>query len=124
MAATVQTVQSGQRAVDILATGAVAQASTATYVTVAGTDMDARAWRSAAYTIAVATNDVTWQVLGANTSDYSDAVVVQAGASVVAGANSSYAANPAPYGFYRVQIKDTSGGTHGTATVSGMAKGI
>lgn len=123
MAVGVISVLAGLQSVDLFATGPVAQASTSSYVAVAGTDIDARAWRSVAYTIAVATHDVTWQVLGANSADYSDAVVVQAGASVVAGANSSYAIAQAPFAFYRVQIEDTVGGTHGTATVNGVAKG-
>jgi hypothetical protein len=119
----VQTVTSGARQADILVTGAVTQASTSAYVTVDGCDLDARAWKTVAYTISVATNAVTWQVMGANASDYSDAVVVQAGASVAAAAASSFVANPAPYAFYRVQVKDTSAGTHGSATVNGVAKG-
>jgi|GEM_PF-2220920 len=113
----------GGRSVDIYATGTVTQASTATYATVTGADIDARAWRSVAYTIVVTTNAVTWQVLGANSADYSDAVVVQEGASVAAGASSTYAVAQAPYAYYRIQIQDTVSGTHGTAKIAGLAKG-
>jgi hypothetical protein len=122
MAASLNSVQVGNRTVDILDTGIVSQASTASFVTVAGADVDARPWRTVAYTISVATNAVTWQVLGANSSDYSDAVVVQSGASVAAGANSSYAPATPPYAFYRVQIQDTAGGSHGVVTIRGLAK--
>lgn len=115
-------ITAGTRVADIGQTGAQAQASTNAFATVPGADIDARAFRSVSYTIAVTGNAVTWQVLGANAADYSDAVVVQAGASVPAGSNSSYSIQQAPFSFYRVQIQDTVGGTHGNATVNGTAK--
>ena len=120
--ATPSQIVAGTRAADILLTGPQSQASTNAYAAVAGADIDARAFRSVSYTITVVTHDVTWEVLGANVSDFSDAVVVQAGASVVAGGSSSYSVQQAPFSFYRVQIEDTVGGTHGTATVNGTAK--
>ena len=64
--------------VDIVAP--VGQLSTNAYVVLTGSGMDLRAWRSLAYTLAVITNDVTWEVYGANASDYSDEQAVQAGA--------------------------------------------
>lgn len=100
-----------------------AQASTASTAVVDGSEFDARAWRSLAYTIKVATQDVTWSVFGANASDYSDEVAVLSPASVAAGAGSSYAVAQAPYAYYRVKIIDTVGGVHGTATVRGILKG-
>jgi hypothetical protein len=115
-------VQAGNRLADLGTTGAVSQASTNAYATVTGADLDAGAFRSVSYTISVITNAVTWQVLGANSADYSDAVVVQAGASVAAGANSSYSVQQAPFRYYRVQIEDTAAGSHGTATVNGVCK--
>lgn len=98
------------------------QVSTASLVVLAGSEFDARTWISLAYTIAVATEAVTWSVFGANASDYSDEIVVSAGASVAAAAASSYAVALAPYAYYRVKIIDTAAGTHGTATVRGIVK--
>lgn len=115
-------VASGSHVQDIFVTGAQAQASTNSMTTVAGADIDASAWRSVSYTITVITNSVNWQVLGANVSDYSDAVVVQASAAVAAAGVSSFSVTQAPFRFYRVQITDTVGGTHGTATLNGTAK--
>jgi hypothetical protein len=97
-------------------------ASTASTVVVAGSEIDARAWTSVSYTIAVATHDVTWSVFAANAADYSGEVAVLSPASVVAAATSSYAVALAPFSYYRVKIIDTVGASHGTATVYGIAK--
>ncbi|MHB1334515.1 MAG: hypothetical protein ACYCXQ_00975 [Candidatus Humimicrobiaceae bacterium] len=101
----------------------IGQLSTNNYAVLTGSEIDMRPWRSLSYTVLVITNDVTWEIYGANMSDYSDEVIVQAGASVVAGAGSSYAVAQAPYSYYRVKIKSTVGGSHGTATLKGLAKG-
>jgi hypothetical protein len=122
MAATLTAVQMGSRTVDIGVASPAPQASTSSTVVVTGSDMDARPWRSVSYTLSAATNAVTWSVFGANRSDFTDEVVVQNAASVSAGANATYAVTQAPYAFYRVKIVDTVGGTHGTATVTGMLK--
>lgn len=105
-----------------LATGAVVQASTASTVVAAGSELDATQFGSVAYTISIATNNVNWSVFGANVSDYSDEVAVQTATQVNAGAVGSYAATVAVYRFYRAKIIDTVGGTHGTATINGVAK--
>jgi 20S proteasome alpha/beta subunit len=94
--------------------------STNSYVALA--PIDTGPWKSLAYTIAVITNAVTWEVYGTNASDYSDEQIVQAGASVGAGATGTYAVAQAVYRYYRVKIKSTVGGAHGTATVRGIAK--
>jgi hypothetical protein len=101
----------------------VGQLSTAATVEVAGARLDASHLGSVSYTCKVATNAVTWQVTGANLADYSDEVVVNGPVSVGAGAVGTYAVAQAVYQFYRVSIIDTVGGTHGTATVTGHAKG-
>lgn len=119
----VQNVTAGSRQVQIETVAPDAQASTASTAVVTGSEMDARPWRSVAYTIKVATNSVDWSVFGANASDYSDEVAVQAAATVAAGAASSYAVAQAPYSYYRVKIIDTSAPNHGTATVRGVMKG-
>jgi hypothetical protein len=89
---------------------------------VALAEIDTGHWKSLAYTIAVATNSVDWTVFGANADDYSDEQVVQAEASVAAAATGTYAVAQAPYRYYRVKIKSTVPGDHGTATVRGIAK--
>ncbi|MHB8077435.1 hypothetical protein [Desulfosporosinus fructosivorans] len=66
---------------------------------------------------------MTWTVFGANQADYSDEVVVQAAASVNAGANASYAVERAPYAYYRVKIRSTVADTPGGANLAGIAKG-
>lgn len=100
-----------------------AQASTASTVVVADSEIDARPYSSVAYTISVATNAIKWSVFAANAADYSDEVAVVSATTVAAGASTSYAVAPAPYSYYRVKIIDDSGGVHGTATVRGIAKG-
>ncbi|MFZ3172071.1 MAG: hypothetical protein WA118_08835 [Carboxydocellales bacterium] len=113
--------QHRQVAVDIITP--VAQASVNAETLLAGSEIDMRMWRSLAYTLKVATNDVTWVVYGANSADYSDEVVVQSAANVVAGAAGTYAVAQAPYAYYRVKIYSTVGGSHGTGTLIGIAKG-
>lgn len=113
--------QHRQVAVDIVAPAA--QASVNAETVLAGSEMDMRMWRSLGYTAKVATNAVTWVVYGANSSDYSDEVVVQAAANVAAGATGTYAVAQAPYAYYRVKIYSTAGGVHGVATLAGIAKG-
>lgn len=99
------------------------QNSTNVTAVVTGSGIDARAYRTVAYTIAIATHDVDWSVFGANASDYSDEIAVLAATKVAAAAFSSYVANPAPFAYYRVKIIDDAGGTHGAATVRAIAKG-
>jgi len=105
------------------AVGPISQASTNATTNVAGAEIDARQWKTVAYNVAVAGNNLDWSVWGANAADYSDEVAVKAATKVNAGAADTYAASPAPYAYYRVKIIDDVGGTHGTATVNGIAKG-
>lgn len=98
-------------------------ASIVTDVVIDTVTIDARQMRTVCYTIAVAGNAVTWTVEAGNDASFSDAVQVQAPASVAAAGTSKFVDTAAAYGFYRVKIKDTVGGTHGTATVNGNAKG-
>ncbi len=116
-------VVAGTRQVPVEMVTPNAQISTASVVAVTGSEIDARAWRSVAYTVAVATNTVQWWVYGANASDYSDEVIVDGPSDVAAAAADSYAVEQAPYAYYRVKIIDKVGGTHGTVTVRGIAKG-
>jgi hypothetical protein len=115
-------VMAGGRQVPIEQVAPAAQPSVDADTVVAGSGIDARGWRSVAYTIKVATNDVDWTVFGANAADYSDEVAVQAEATVAAAAAGSYAVSPAPYAYYRVKIHSHVPGAHGSATVVGIAK--
>lgn len=99
-----------------------AQASVAAYADVAGSTLDTLMYGSVAYTLVNATQTISWKVLGANASDFSDAVEVQAEADVLAAGVASYSATVAVWRYYKVQIKDKVGGTHGTVTVRGVAK--
>jgi len=99
-----------------------AYTTTAAYTVVTGSEMTMLAYTCLAYTILVATHDIKWKVMGANTSDYSDEVEVQAEATVTAGNASSYAVSVAPYAYYRIKVVDASGGDHGEVTVVGIAK--
>lgn len=119
----VSTVMAGSRQVQVEALAPAAQASVNADTLLAGSAIDMRPWRSLAYTILVATNDVDWTVYGANQADYSDEVAVQAEATVVAGAAATYAVAQAPYAYYRVKIHSHVAGVHGTATLAAIAKG-
>jgi hypothetical protein len=111
-----------QRQVEILAVAPDAQASTNTATAVAGSALDARPWRSVAYTIVGATQTIEWWVYGANAADFSDEVIVDGPADVAAAAVDSYAVAQAPYAYYRVKIKSKVNDVHGAALVRGLAK--
>lgn len=120
---TVQIVGGIDRNVAVDVVTPAAQLSANVDAVVVGSEIDARAWNSVAYTIVVADNNVTWTVFGANAADYNDEQVVNAAAPVAAGATGNYAVAQAPYAYYRVKIRSTVGGVHGTATIRGIAKG-
>ena len=113
--------QHRQAAVDIVAPAA--QASVDAETVLAGSEIDARMWASLAYTIAVITAGVKWAVYGANAADYTDEQAVQALTNVAASATGAYTVAQAPYAYYRVKIASNVGGTPGTATLRGIAKG-
>jgi hypothetical protein len=99
---------------------ATATATTNTLVPLA--PLDARHYRSVAYTVKCLVNDIRFAVYGANSSDYSDETVVQAEADVLVGAVGTYAVSNAPFGYYRVKVKSKVNDVHGTATPVGYAK--
>lgn len=107
---------------EILTVAPSAQASTAVETVLAGSGMDARPWKSLAYTLANITNTITFSVYGANESDYSDEVVVSGPTDILAAANSSYAVAQAPYSYYRVKIVDKVAAAHGVVTLRGICK--
>ncbi len=110
------------RHVEIVAMAPAAQASISTAAVVAGSAVDARPWDSLAYTIAIATQAVTWWVYGAHADNFSDEVIVDGPSNVAAAATDTYTVTPPPYAYYRVKIQDQVSGTHGTATVRGILK--
>lgn len=98
-----------------------AQNGTASWAAVAGSEIDARPFDSLAYTIVASTNSIDWRVIGANSSDYSDGVIVQASETLAAAAIGSFTAVPPPFAYYRVEMKNTGGST-GSGLVRGIAK--
>lgn len=112
----------GGRQVEVVTCAPTGQLSTASTAVVTDSGLDTGAFTSVAYTVTVATQAIKWSVFGANSSDYTDEVAVQAATTVAAAASGSYTATPAPFRYYRVKIIDDSGGVHGTATVRGVAK--
>jgi len=102
----------------------VDQASTASFVDVTGSTLDALYAANVSYTILNnGAQSINWKVLADNNSDFSAAVTVQNSATVAAAGVGTYTAAPAPYRYYKVQIQDTSGGQHGQSHLSGIAKG-
>jgi len=110
------------RLAEILAVAPVAQASTNDPAVLAGSAMDARPWKSVAYTVKNITQTITWWVYGANAADYSDEVIVQGPTDVLAAAASSYAVAQAAFAFYRAKIESKVDGAHGVVTLCGIAK--
>ena len=100
-------------------TGALEQTSTNTETAVVGSGVDARAWRSLCATIynADEANTVQWSVYGANASDYSDEVAVQALTDVGPLAAGTYSTTQAPYAYYRIKIHSKVDDAHGACTV-------
>ena len=101
------------------------QATTSSFADVAGSTLDTLNNLTVSYTIQNTdnTNALDWQVLAANDSAFVAPVTVQSSASVIHNATSSYNANPAVWRYYKVQVRDTSGGSHATAVVIGITKG-
>ena len=67
-------------------------------------------------------NSVDYQVIGANNSDFSDAVTVKVSATLAPGAVGSFSDGNAPYRYYKVQVKATAAGNQTTVKVTGVAK--
>lgn len=104
-----------------LAVNPTAQASVAAYADVAGSTLDTLYFKSVSYTLINADQTITYQILAGNRADFADAVVVKT-ANILAAGTDTYAVAQAPYRYYKVQIKDAVGGTHGTTGVYGLAK--
>lgn len=103
-----------------------AYTTTNAFADVPGSTLDTLNRMSIAYTIvnSHATNVISWQVLGGNASDFSDAVTVKVSADVAAnGGIDSYSATVAVWRYYKVQAMSKVAGTPGTANVHGVSKG-
>ncbi len=122
MTVTVENVHAGNVIKPVGVNEPIAQASVNTLTLLANSDMDARIWEALSYTISVITDSVDWTVFGANQSDFSDEVAVQAAASIAAGASGNYSIHVPVFGFYRVKIASTVADTPGTATLVGRVK--
>lgn len=116
-----QVIVSGTMQVPIYAVDADLLAGTASYVAVPGSSIDARAWRSVAYTAAITDNAMDIQYLGAMAADFSDEVVVETDTNVAAAGVGTYSTDFATYNFYRVKVKN-NGGSTGNAKIRGAAK--
>lgn len=100
------------------------QVSDNTNTLVAGSILNASRALAVSFTIQnTGDNSIQWQVRGGNLSDLSDGAIVQAAATVTAGSYATYALSTAPYQFYGVFIESTVDGSHGEATIKGIAKG-
>lgn len=87
-----------------------------------GSVLDAVACDTVAATVTNSggSNGLSWQVLGS--IDGTNYVVVQTSANVAAGASDKFTAQPAAYRYYKVQVKDQSGGSHTTFSASLIGK--
>lgn len=101
-----------------------AQASTNAYAAVTDSELDVTWQKSVAYTIENSGADtIDWRVVAGNASDFSDAIIVQVEAAVVAAAFDDYSVVTAVWKHYRVEVKSTVADTPGGATVLGVGKG-
>lgn len=103
--------------------GGCSQASTNSYVVVTNSALNKRGWRSASYTLSVFTNSVKWTVYGDNDTAFGTEVVVQAEATVAAGATGSFTVANASFTDYRIKIKSAVDDTAGTVSVYGIMTG-
>ena len=68
------------------------------------------------------TNGIKWQVVASDDPDFSTPVTVKAEATIAASGVDSYTEDHAHFAFYKVQVKDATGGSHGTALAHLTAK--
>lgn len=99
--------------------------STNTNTLVAGSILNATNALSISFTVKNTgdTNSISYEVIGGNTSDLSDGVVVQASAALAAGVVGSYGIQVAPFAYYGIKVVSTSAGNHTTGSILGKAKG-
>jgi hypothetical protein len=100
---------------------AVAGASTNSYAALDDSDIDMRGWRSLSYTLSVFTDNVDWEVYAANASDFSGEILVQAEATITAGATGTFTTTVAAFNYFRVKIKSTVTSTPGDVSLYALA---
>jgi hypothetical protein len=100
-----------------------AQTTTDNYAVVTGSELDASAWRSVYYSIAVLTNSIKWQVWADNDPAFGTELVVQAEATVAANASGTFTIANAPYTNYRLKTKAAVGSSQGDVSVYGLMTG-
>ena len=102
-----------------------AQGSTDSWTLVAGSTLDTLNNLTASYTVqnTEVTNSVDYKIKAGNASNFSDAVEVQAAATILAGAYGSYAISIAPWRYYGVFIQSTVLVTPASVLVRGVTKG-
>jgi len=103
----------------------VAQATTDAYADVAGSKIDTGPRTIGSVAIVAknthAANDINWKILAS--IDDVTYVEVQAEATIQqVSVGTPYTVGPAPYRFYKVQVKSTLAGTPGTAIIHVIAK--
>ena len=117
----VRTADNVQRSAMIFSTSAYT--TTSSFADIPGSDFDAFAVDTLGITVVNSgANSLTFQVLGGNLPDFSDAVVVGGPTAVAAGASGSYTTFFAPFRYYKTQAKDTAGGSHGIAVVNVLGR--
>jgi len=99
--------------------------TTDTFANVPGSVLDTLNSQCVSYTVknTGATNTISYQVLGGNLSDLSDAQVVQVSADLAPAAVGSYSATVAVWRYYAVQAKSKVAASPSTVQVRGIAKG-
>jgi len=99
--------------------------TTNTNTLVAGSVLNASNALSISFTVKNTgdTNSLDYEVIGGNAPDLSDGVIVQASATLAAGAVGSYGIQVAPFAYYGIKVISTSSGNHTTGSILGKSKG-
>lgn len=102
-----------------------AQATINTYADVVGSKIDTAPRSGGSVAIALnntdVANDLDWKILGSIDDDTYYEVVAEATVQE-ASSGTPYTISQAPYRYYKVQVKSTSGGNHAIAVVTVVAK--
>ena len=102
-----------------------AQTTTNSYVDLSGSKIDTGDKGIGSLAIVLknthAANDINWKILGSiDDTTYVEIVAEETVQEVSTG--TAYSVATAPYRYYKVQVKTTSAGNHGTAVVHVIAK--
>lgn len=109
---------------NVTTTSVTPQVSTNAFVDVTGSTINATSLSFVNYTLGNSgANTITYKVLGANVSDFTNAQTVST-ADITAGSNTVVTSNPAIYSYYKVQVESKVDDTPGTITVQGIGKSL